>query len=108
MSDLGGPDEATASVHEVSRETSVAGFAEDAGDHVSRETSRDADAGVSAPDVDVSRETSSLSAGVAEQPVSEPAAPAFEETPIAREAARAVHVRNVRQEAWPAPGRRPG
>jgi chromosome partitioning protein len=71
---------------DVSRETSESH--RDAVENVSRETSepqRDALG-------DVSRETSP------------PAAPsAYEGTPIAREAAQAIHVLNVRQEEWPRP-----
>jgi chromosome partitioning protein len=52
-------------------------------ENVSRETSRETQGDGS----DVSRET-----------------PAEQDTPIAREAAQAVHVLNVRQEQWPRPG----
>ena len=68
--------------------------------------------------VDVSRETSAAQAVYAAlqaDVASEAAAARMRgdvsretsfDTPIAREAMRAVHVRNVRQEAWPTPPRR--
>jgi chromosome partitioning protein len=70
---------------------------------VSRETSSARAEGLT----DVSRETSGPrrdALGDVSRETSSSAAPsAFEETPIAREAAQAIHVLNVRQEEWPRP-----
>jgi len=91
---------------------------------VSRETLPPAPTGTDAGDADVSRETSAevdppAAAGADETGTDELtalSAPAQNrdavsretsfDTPIAREAMQAIHVRNVRQEIWPRPSRR--
>jgi chromosome partitioning protein len=68
---------------------------------VSRETSSEPDE--SDRYHDVSRETAADAPPYADDEPAQPAAPGEHDTPIAREAAHAVHVLNVRQEQWPRP-----
>ena len=69
---------------------------------VSRETSSDGPSD-EPPYDDVSRETGTIPESSAVQDKDDTGDPAEHDTPIAREAAHAVHVLNVRQEQWPRP-----
>ena len=69
---------------------------------VSRETSSDGPPD-EPPYDDVSRETGTIPESSAVQDKDDTGDPAEHDTPIAREAAHAVHVLNVRQEQWPRP-----